>query len=76
LDLFAEQHSVSGVPPLVPISQFVCHNCSVPGCTDGAGFRFGWMLQLFVTEAASSVCDDVVKTENLDWIFLLDVSLL
>ena len=28
------------------------------------------------TEAAPFVCDDVVKTENLDWIFLLDVSLL
>ena len=28
------------------------------------------------TEAALFVCDDVVKTENLDWIFLLDVSLL
>ena len=28
------------------------------------------------TEASPSVCDDVVKTENLDWIFLLDVSLL
>ena len=27
-------------------------------------------------EASPSVCDDVVKTENLDWIFLLDVSLL
>ncbi len=38
-----------------------CHNCLVPGFTDGAGFLF---------------CDDVVKTENLDWIFLLDVSLL
>ncbi len=28
------------------------------------------------TEASPSVCDSVVKTENLDWIFLLDVSLL
>ncbi len=28
------------------------------------------------TEASPSVCDDVVKTENLDWIFFLDVSLL
>ena len=28
------------------------------------------------TEASPFVCDDVVKTENLDWIFLLDVSLL
>ncbi len=28
------------------------------------------------TEAAPFGCDDVVKTENLDWIFLLDVSLL
>ena len=76
VDLFAEERSVSGVPPLALISQLVCHNCSVPGFTDGAGFRFGWMLQLFVTEASSFVCDDVVKTENLDWIFLLDVSLL
>ena len=76
MDLFAEQRSVSGVPPLALILQFVCHNCSVPGFTDGAGFRLGWMLQLFVTEASSFVCDDVVKTENLDWIFLLDVSLL
>ena len=48
VDLFAEQRSVSGVPPLVLISQFVCHNCSVPGFTDGAGFRFGWMRQLFL----------------------------
>ncbi len=29
-----------------------------------------------VTEATPFVCDGVVKTENLDWIFLLDVSLL
>jgi hypothetical protein len=29
-----------------------------------------------VAETTPSVCDDVVKTENLDWIFLLDVSLL
>jgi hypothetical protein len=29
-----------------------------------------------VTEVIPFVCDDVVKTENLDWIFLLDVSLL
>ena len=28
------------------------------------------------TEASPSACDGVVKTENLDWIFLLDVSLL
>jgi hypothetical protein len=28
------------------------------------------------TEASPSASDDVVKTENLDWIFLLDVSLL
>ncbi len=72
--------------PLALISQFVCHNCSVPGFTDGAGFRFGWVRQLLSsvrslvsevgTEAALLVCDDVVKTENLDWIFLLDVSLL
>jgi hypothetical protein len=46
--------------PLALISQRVCHNLLVPGFTDGAGFR----------------CDGVVKTENLDWIFLLDVSLL
>ena len=46
VDLFAEQRSVSGVLPLALISQFVCHNCSVPGFTDGAGFRFGWMRQL------------------------------
>ena len=46
VDLCAEQRSVSGVPPLALISQFVCHNCSVPGFTDGAGFRFGWMRQL------------------------------
>ena len=70
------------------ISQFVCHNCPVPGFTDGAGFRFGVdassveIHQTLVsevglgTEALPSVCDDVVKTENLDWIFLLDVSLL
>ena len=70
------------------ISQFVCHNCPVPGFTDGAGFRFGVdasaveIHQTFVsevglgTEASPSACDDVVKTENLDWIFLLDVSLL
>ncbi len=37
---------------------------------------WGWCCQLFVTGATSFVCDDVVKTENLDWIFLLDVSLL
>ena len=88
MDLFAEQRSVSGVPPLALISQLVCHNCSVPGFTDGAGFRFGWVSQLLSSirvlvsevglgaEAALFVCDDVVKTENLDWIFLLDVSLL
>ena len=70
------------------MSQFVCHICPVPGFTDGAGFRFGVdasaveIHQTFVsevglgTEASPSVCDDVVKTENLDWIFLLDVSLL
>jgi hypothetical protein len=46
VDLFAEQRFVFGVPPLVLILQFVCHNCSVPGFTDGAGFRFGWMRQL------------------------------
>ena len=40
VDLFAEKRSLSGVPPLALISQFVCHNCSVPGFTDGAGFRF------------------------------------
>jgi hypothetical protein len=43
--LLLRQRSVSGVPPLALISQLVCHNCSVPGFTDGAGFRFGWMLQ-------------------------------
>ncbi len=69
------------------ISQFVCHNCPVPGFTDGAGFRFGVdasaveIHQTFsevglFTEPSPSVCDGVVKTENLDWIFLLDVSLL
>ena len=70
------------------ISQFVCHNYPVPGFTDGAGFRFGVdasaveILQILIsgvglgTEASPSVCDGVVKTENLDWIFLLDVSLL
>ncbi len=52
---------VWGKSPLALISQRVCHNCLVPGFTDGAGCLF---------------CDDVVKTENLDWIFLLDVSLL
>ena len=52
------------------------------------GSVLGWMRQLFEihptlasevglgTEAALFVCDNVVKTENLDWIFLLDVSLL
>ncbi len=70
------------------ISQFVCHNCPVPGFTDGAGFRFGvdasaiGIHQTLIsgvglgTEASPSACDGVVKTENLDWIFLLDVSLL
>ena len=70
------------------ISQFVCHNCPVPGFTDGAGFRFGVdasaveIHQTLIsgvglgTEASPSACDGVVKTENLDWIFLLDVSLL
>ncbi len=88
VDLFADQRSVSGVPPLALISQFVCHNCPVPGFTDGAGFRF-WVdasaveiHQTFVsevglgTEASPSACDVVVKTENPDWIFFLDVSLL
>jgi hypothetical protein len=74
--LLLRLRSVSGVPPLALISQLVCHNCSVPGFTDGAGFRFGWILSAVVTEATPFVCDDVVKTENLDWIFLLDVSLL
>jgi hypothetical protein len=74
--LLLRQRSVSGFPPLALISQLVCHNCSVPGFTDGAGFRFGWMLSAVVTEAIPFVCDDVVKTENLDWIFPLDVSLL
>ena len=70
------------------ISQVVCHNCPVPGFTDGAGFRFGVdassveIHQTLVSEvglgagALPSVCDYVVKTENLDWIFLLDVSFL
>jgi hypothetical protein len=52
------------------------------------GSVLGWMRQLLRsirllvsevglgTEALPSACDDVVKTENLDWIFLLDVSLL
>jgi hypothetical protein len=31
------QHFVSDVPPLALISQFVCHNCLVPGFTDDAG---------------------------------------
>jgi hypothetical protein len=48
VDLFAEQRSVSGVLPLALISQFVCHNRSVPGFTDGAGFRFGWLRQLLL----------------------------
>ena len=55
------QMFVSEISSLALVSQRVCHNCLVPGFTDGAGFLF---------------CDDVVKTENLDWIFLLDVSLL
>ena len=88
VDLCVEQRSVSDVPPLALISHFVCHICPVPGFTDGAGFRFGVdafaieIHQTFVSEvglgieASPSVCDDVVKTENLDWIFLLDVSLL
>jgi hypothetical protein len=87
VDFFAGQRFVSGDLPLALISQFVCHNFPVPGFTDGAGFRFGWVRQLLRsvrflvsevglgTEAALFVCDDVVKTENLDWIFLLDVSL-
>jgi hypothetical protein len=48
VDLFAEQRSVCGVARLALISQFVCHNCPVPGFTDGAGFRFGWMRQLLL----------------------------
>jgi hypothetical protein len=52
---------VSDATSLALISQLVCHNCLVPGFTDGPGFL---------------LCDNVVKTENLDWIFLLDVSLL
>ena len=39
MDFFAGQ--CSSDLPLALISQFVCHNCSVPGFTDGAGFRFG-----------------------------------
>jgi len=46
VDLFAGQRSFSGDLSLALISQFVCHNCSVPGFTDGTGFRFGWMRQL------------------------------
>ncbi len=46
VDFFAGQRFVSGDLPLALISQFVCHNCSVPGFTDGAGFRFGWVRQL------------------------------
>ncbi len=76
MDFFAGQRFVSSDLPLALISQFVCHNCSVPGFTDGAGFRFGWSSACLVSEATPCVCDDVVKTENLDWIFLLDVSLL
>ena len=44
VDFFAGQRY--GDLPLALISQFVCHNCSVPGFTDGAGFRFGWVRQL------------------------------
>ncbi len=55
------QMFVSEALSLALISQLVYHNCLVPGFTDGAGFLF---------------CDSVVKTENLNWIFLLDVSLL
>ncbi len=58
---FDPSEIIWGRSPLALISQRVCHNCLVPGFTDGAGFLF---------------CDDVVKTENLDWIFLLVVSLL
>jgi hypothetical protein len=32
------QMFVSEAPPLALISQLVCHNCLVPGFTDGAGF--------------------------------------
>ena len=46
VDFFAGQRFVSGDLPLALISQFVCHNCSVPGFTDGAGFRLGWVRQL------------------------------
>jgi hypothetical protein len=58
---FDPSEIILGRSPLALISQRVCHNCLVPGFTDGAGFL---------------ICDNVVKTENLDWIFLLDVSLL
>ncbi len=46
MDFFAGQRFVSGDLPSALISQFVCHNCSVPGFTDGAGFRVGWVRQL------------------------------
>ncbi len=41
VDFFAGQRFVSDDLPLALISRFVCHNCSVPGFTDGAGFRLG-----------------------------------
>ncbi len=41
VDFFAGQRFVFSDLPLALISQFVCHNCSVPGFTDGAGFRWG-----------------------------------
>ncbi len=40
------------------------------------GSVLGGCVSCWVPEATPCVCDDVVKTENLDWIFLLDVSLL
>ena len=48
VDFFAGQRFVSGDLPLALISQFVCHNCSVPGFTDGAGFRLGGCVSCFL----------------------------
>ena len=46
VDFFAGQ--LFGDLPLALISQFVCHNCSVPGFTDGAGFRWGGCISCWV----------------------------
>ena len=35
-----------------------------------------WYLGSLMAQGSCFFCDGVVKTENLDWIFLLDVSLL